>query len=214
MTVLFPHDEFAKLKNLLIVYNCALKTVMTKLEILCEDYKNFQAYNPVEHMKCRLKSPESIAEKLYRKGYDITCQNARERLHDIGGVRVICSFSKDIYSIVNALKNQPDLRVIAERNYIAKPKPSGYRSYHIILEIAVYFSNVVENVPVEVQIRTEAMDFWASLEHKVKYKYNRKHIPKYLNDELILCADKIAELDDRMFMIQQEVALNDKDIVL
>jgi putative GTP pyrophosphokinase len=200
MAALFTPDEFAKVKDLLIIYGCGLKTVTNKLDILNEDFRSFHKTNPIEHIKSRLKTPESIAAKLFKKGVDVTVESARNCLYDIAGVRIICSFTKDIPSLVQVIKNQSDIAVIDEKDYVSVPKPSGYRSYHIITEVPVYLTESLIKVPVEVQIRTAAMDFWASLEHKVRYKFNEE-IPKHLSDELVLCADKIAELDERMFLI-------------
>jgi putative GTP pyrophosphokinase len=128
----------------------------------------------------------------------------------MAGIRIICSYAKDIYSLVDILKSLPDTKILSEKDYISNPKPSGYRSFHIIMEIPVYYSGKTEEIPVEVQIRTAAMDFWATLEHKVRYKYN-EHIPQHLSDELSICADKIAELDDRMFLIHDIISLINQD---
>lgn len=201
MPMLFPSGEFVKLKQQLTIYECALKMVRTRIEILLEDFNNFQAYNPIEHVKIRLKTPESIADKLHRRGFKITAENAREHLTDVAGLRCICSYARDIFYIVEVLKKQPDMKVRIERDYVTKPKPSGYRSYHMILDVPVYFTDKTEWLPVELQIRTQAMDFWASLEHKVRYKYNGK-MPRHLCQELSECAEKIDELDKRMYLIQ------------
>jgi len=204
MSVLFTQDEFSKLKDLLVLYNCALRSVVTRTEILLEDFTNIQHNNPIEHVKNRVKSPESIAEKLQRLGYKITAENARRCLFDIAGIRVICAYAKDIYLLVDVFKRQPDISVLIEKDYITHPKPSGYRSYHIIFEVPVYLSSETARMPVEVQIRTQAMDFWASLEHKVRYKFkDQKNVPEHIGADLRACADKIAELDTRMFMIHE-----------
>ena len=204
--MLFPPDEFAVIKDMLTVYGCALKTVATKLDILNEDFRNFHAINPIEHIKYRVKSPESIAAKLHKRGFGITAENARRHIYDIAGIRVICSFTKDIHSLVDVIKKQSDILITDEKDYVKNPKPSGYRSYHIIAEVPVYLTESELRIPVEIQIRTAAMDFWASLEHKVRYKY-KEEIPKHLSDELIVCADKIAELDDRMYLVHDIVNL-------
>lgn len=206
MAILFSPDEFARLKDILILYGCALKNVSTRMDIIHDDFKNFQNYNPVEHIKSRLKSPESIAEKLHRLGHEVSSENAQKYLYDIAGLRVICSFAEDIYYIAEVLKRQPDVKVLSEKDYVTHPKPSGYRSYHLILEVPVYMTRDMTRLPVEVQIRTQAMDFWASLEHKVRYKY-KEHIPKHLSDELVICAEKIAELDGRMFLVHDIISL-------
>ena len=206
MAMLFPPDEFAKVKDLLTIYGCGLRTIATKLDILNEDFRNFHAINPIEHIKSRIKSPENIAEKLNRRGLDVTEENARRHIYDIAGIRVICSFTKDIHSLVDVIRKQSDIVITDEKDYVKKPKPSGYRSYHIIAEVPVFLTESERKIPVEIQIRTAAMDFWASLEHKVRYKY-REEIPKHLGDELIACADKIAELDERMYLIHDIINL-------
>jgi len=206
MATLFPPEEFAKIKDLLTVYGCGLRTVATKLDILNEDFRNFHPINPIEHIKSRIKSPESIADKLYKKGLELTAENARQNVYDIAGIRVICSFTKDIHSLVEVIRKQADITITDEKDYVKNPKPSGYRSYHIIAEVPVYLTASELKIPVEIQIRTEAMDFWASLEHKVRYKY-KEEIPRHLGDELIVCADKIAELDERMYLIHEIINL-------
>lgn len=203
---MFEPIEGERLKDTLILYGCALKTITAKIDILNDDFKNFQATNPIHYVKGRIKSPESIAEKLTKKNLELTDKNARATLTDIAGIRIICAFSNDIYKMVNILKQQPDLTLLREKDYVTAPKPSGYRSYHMIFSVPVYFSNRTEHLPVEVQIRTEAMNFWASLEHKVRYKY-KENIPKHLSDELIACANKSANLDDRMFLIHDIISL-------
>ena len=204
MAVLFSPDEFTKLKEQLVLYRCALKNMTTRMDILLEDFSNLQINNPIEHVKDRLKSPESIASKLHRLNCELTATSARKHLTDIAGVRCICSYTKDITYIAKVLKSQPDLRVISEKDYVTNPKPSGYRSHHLILEVPIYLAGTEERLPVEVQIRTQAMDFWATLEHKARYKYQDK-MPEHLIIDLQECASKIAELDDRMFLIQEIV---------
>ena len=204
MAILFSPEEFAKLKEYLVLYRCALKNMTTRMDILLEDFGNLQASNPIEHIKDRLKSPESIVAKLHRLNCELTADCARKTLTDIAGIRCICSYTKDITYIARVLKSQPDLRVISEKDYVTNPKPSGYRSYHLILEVPIYLAGTEERLPVEVQIRTQAMDFWATLEHKARYKYNDQ-MPQHLVHELHECAFKIAELDDRMFLIQEIV---------
>ena len=202
--MLFPPGEFAKIKEHLIVYKCALKNISMRFDVLLEDFLNFQVYNPIEHIKTRIKSPESIAEKLHRQNYSITAENAVKYLTDIAGIRCICSYAKDISYIADVLRKQPDITVRSEKDYVTKPKPSGYRSYHLILDVPIYLTDREECLPVEVQIRTQAMDFWASLEHKVKYKYKDK-MPEHISSELVDCAEKIADLDNRMYLIQEIV---------
>ena len=204
MAVLFSSGEFTRLKNLLVLYDCALKSISTRMDILLEDFKHIQQNNPIEHIKSRLKSPESIAEKLHRLGLEVTAENARYCLYDIAGIRVICAYTTDIPLLANIFKRQPDLTVLIEKDYITIPKASGYRSYHIIFDVPIILSQETLRMPVEVQIRTQAMDFWASLEHKVRYKFKgNAYVPKHISDELRICADKIAELDTRMHQINE-----------
>jgi len=202
LAVLFSAEEFAKLKEHLVLYRCALMNMETRVNTLLEDFTNIQPYNPIEHVKTRLKSPESIAEKLHRRGLGITAHDARACLTDVAGIRCICSYAKDIFIMADVFKRQPDIKIISEKDYVTDPKPSGYRSYHLIIEVPIYMTATTEYLPVEVQLRTQAMDFWASLEHKVRYKYNNQ-MPDTLSRELIECADKIAELDNRMYLIQE-----------
>ena len=206
MAVRFPDDEFIKLKNTMLIYQWGHNLMLTKLNIIYEDFKNFQVNNPIENIRSRMKAPESIAQKLHDINVELTAENARKHVKDIAGIRIICTFSKDILSLADILRAMPDTRVVSEKDYVKNPKESGYRGYHFIIEIPVFYSGNVENIPVEVQLRTAAMDFWATLEHKVKYKY-MEHIPKSLSDELVICADKIAELDDRMFTIHNIISL-------
>ena len=206
MSMRFSAEEFAKLKQLLLVYEWGQRTLLTRLHILHEDFRNFQENCPIEHIRGRMKAPESIAEKLHRLGHDITVENAAKHLKDIAGVRILCPFAKDIFFLGGLLREMPDARVVEEKDYVSNPKPSGYRGYHVIMEIPVFYSGQTEYVTVEVQIRTEAMNFWASLEHNARYKYHG-HVPQHLCDELAICADKIAELDNRMFTIHEMITM-------
>ncbi|HCW52210.1 MAG TPA: GTP pyrophosphokinase [Clostridium sp.] len=197
-------DKFIEMKHLYMVYECAIKEVKTKLEILDSEFKINSERNPIEYMQSRVKSPESIVKKLIKKGEKLTSTSIKENLNDIAGIRVVCSFIEDIYHIADMLKKQNDITLIKEKDYIKNPKPNGYRSLHLVVEIPVFFSKNVENVRVEVQIRTIAMDFWASLEHKLYYK----SIGSAQNDistELKECADIIASTDMRMQEIQKRV---------
>jgi putative GTP pyrophosphokinase len=206
MAIRFSEEEFAKLKKILIVYEWGQRTLLTKLNIMYEDFNNFQENNPIENIRGRVKAPESIAEKLQDMNVEITAANAKKYLKDIAGVRIICAFAKDIFYLVDLLKSMPGTNVLEERDYIKSPKPSGYRSYHVIMEVPVFYSGKNELVKVEVQIRTEAMNFWSTLEHKARYKYE-EHIPQQLCNELVECADKIAELDNRMYLIHKTISL-------
>jgi len=210
MSVRFSDEEYPKLKNMLLVYEWGQRTLLTKLSIIREDLLNYGDNNPIENIKGRIKSPDSIARKLHGKGIEITAGNAKKHLRDIAGVRIICPFSKDIYYLMDLLRAMRDTNILSEKDYVTNPKPSGYRSYHVIMEIPVFYSGKTESVPVELQIRTEAMNFWATLEHKAKYKY-KEHVPQHLSDELVICADKIAELDHRMFLIHDIITLINQD---
>jgi len=210
MSIRFSSEEFIKLKNLLFIYEWGQKTLLTKLSIMQDDFKNFQETSPIEYVKGRIKSPESIAEKLHKLNVEITAENVSKYLKDVAGVRIICSYAKDIHYLVGLLRAMPDVNILDEKDYVSKPKPSGYRSYHVIVEIPVFFSGKTKYVTVEVQLRTEAMNFWSTLEHKVRYKY-QDHIPQHLCDELVVCADKIAELDNRMFLIHEIISLINED---
>ena len=210
MPVHFSDEEFQRLKSLLLVYEWGQRTLLTKLSIISEDLVSSRDSSPIESIKGRIKSPESIAWKLHKLGFDITADSARKNLKDIAGVRIICPFSKDIFYLVDLLRTMRDTNITDEKDYVTRPKPSGYRSYHVIMEIPVFYSGKTENVPVELQIRTEAMNFWATLEHKARYKY-KERIPQHLSDELVICADKIADLDKRMFLIHEIITLINQD---
>ena len=202
--VRFPDEEFAKLKKTLITYQWGLQTLLTKVNIIFEDYEFFSENNPIENIRTRIKDPESIAEKLYRWGHALTNENAKLHIKDIAGIRITCTYSRDIAELVSILRKMPNVTVLEEKDYVSNPKPSGYRGYHLYTETPVFFSGSVESIPVELQIRTSAMDFWATLEHKAKYKH-KTHIPEHLSDELIQCANTIAEVDERMFTLHNVI---------
>ena len=206
MSQQFSELEQNKLKDMLLVYEWGQKMMLTKMQILFDSLAYFQNNSPIEHIKHRIKGVSNIAEKLCRLNLELSAENAVKHLQDIAGIRIICSYAKDIFYLVDMIKSIPGTKLLAEKDYISKPKESGYRSFHLILEIEVFYSGMTERLPIEVQLRTAAMDFWASLEHKVRYKY-KDHIPKQLNDELVSCADKIAELDDRMYLIHDIINL-------
>ena len=204
MSIRFSIEEFAKLKELLLVYEWGYRTLLTKLRIIHEDFENFHEDNPIDYIRGRIKAPERIAEKLQRIGVDITAENAKKYIMDIAGIRIICPFARDIYHLVELLRSMPDIKIRGEKNYVLNPKESGYRSYHLIIETPVFYSGRTVHVVTEVQIRTEAMNFWATLEHEARYKY-QSDIPDHLSNELVVCADKIAELDHRMFLIHENI---------
>lgn len=191
-------------KEVTLIYNSALKEIGTKLEILNDEFQHVHRYNPIEHIKSRIKSPESIVKKLKKNGYESTIENMVKYVNDIAGVRVICSFTSDIYRIAEMLINQSDIKVISVKDYISNPKPSGYKSYHLIVTVPIFLSDRIVDAKVEIQIRTVAMDFWASLEHKIHYKLER-NVPEYIQNELVECAKMVSDLDARMLELNEQV---------
>ncbi|WP_415981770.1 GTP pyrophosphokinase [Anaerostipes caccae] len=187
-------DIFLEYRKMQLLYQSALKEIGTKLEILNDEFKFVHKYNPIEHIESRMKSEESIVRKLMKKGQDITVENIERYIDDVAGIRVICSFTPDIYRIVDMISNQDDIEVVKTKDYMVNPKPSGYRSYHMIVKVPIFLSDTVVPTRVEIQIRTVAMDFWASLEHKIYYKYDG-HAPEYIRSELRECAEMISYLD-------------------
>ncbi|MDR5700043.1 GTP pyrophosphokinase [Agromyces aerolatus] len=185
-------------------YKFGMDEIITKLTILREEFNQAHDYNPIEHISSRLKSLESVIAKMERKGVAPSFDAISETITDIAGVRVTCSFVSDAYRIFELLTAQPDLRVLTVKDYIAHPKPNGYQSLHAIVEVPVFLSTGAHPVTVEVQIRTIAMDFWASLEHKIYYKYDRQ-VPQELLDGLTDAARTAAELDGRMESLHREV---------
>ena len=197
-------NRLTEMRTLFMMYECAIKEVKTKLEILDSEFQTKSERNPIEYMKSRVKSPESIIKKLIKKGERISPDSIKENLNDIAGVRVVCSFIEDIYDIADMLKNQSDIKLIKEKDYIKNPKSNGYRSLHLVIEIPIFFSQHIEYMRVEVQIRTIAMDFWASLEHKLYYKSIGNSETEIFRD-LKECADIIALTDIRMQEIEKKV---------
>ena len=187
-----------------LIYNAALKQVQTKMEILNDEFQRVHRYNPIEHIKARIKSSESIVKKLKRYGYESTIENMITYVNDIAGIRIICSFTSDIYRIADMVANQKDIKVLSIKDYITYPKASGYKSYHMILSVPVYLSDRIEETKVEMQIRTVAMDFWASLEHKIYYKFEGD-APQHIKDELVECAHMVSDLDARMLSLNEEI---------
>ena len=187
-------------------YSAAMKEVQTKLEILDDEFQMKHRRNPIHHIESRLKSIHSIVEKLGRKQHAVSMQSAMENLNDIAGIRVICSYVQDVYTVARLLTTQDDVRLKEMRDYIQHPKPNGYRSLHLIIEIPVFLQEGRILVPVEVQIRTIAMDFWASLEHDLRYKA-RGHVPQDICAELQQVGQDIAVLDDKMQTIHDRIDL-------
>ncbi|WP_219838220.1 GTP pyrophosphokinase family protein [Paenibacillus sp. R14(2021)] len=193
--------EWAKM---LMSYKFALDEVSTKLTILNEELQFIQNYNPIEHVKTRIKSPESIVEKLQRKGVEVSKENAAAHIRDIAGVRVICSFTTDVYRVYDMIRSQGDVKVLEVKDYIKEPKPNGYQSLHLIISIPIFLSDRTEHVNVEIQLRTIAMDFWASLEHKIYYQFH-DDMPASIREQLKATADMIGMLDRRMLGLKEEV---------
>jgi putative GTP pyrophosphokinase len=191
-------------KEVILIYNSALKQISTKLEILNDEFQHVHRYNPIEHIKSRIKTSESIVKKLKRNGYESTIENMIKYVNDIAGIRVICSFSSDIYEIADMISNQRDIKVISVKDYIVNPKSSGYKSYHMLVTVPVYLSDRIVDTKVEIQIRTVAMDFWASLEHKIHYKFEG-NAPDQIKDELVECARMVSALDAKMLSLNEQV---------
>ncbi len=194
-------EEFGEM---MMMYGCAIKEVQTKLQVLNDELSLARKRNPIEFIKTRIKKPDSIATKLKRKGLPITVEAAMKNLNDVAGVRVICAFLDDIYRVADMFTAQDDVQLIKTKDYIKKPKENGYRSLHLIIEVPVYFSDHKEQLRVELQIRTIAMDFWASLEHQVKYKRNVKDAEDIVY-ELRACADVINRTDFHMQSIRDRI---------
>lgn len=191
-------------KEVTLIYNAALRQMETKMEILNDEFQHVHQYNPIEHIKARIKTPESIVKKLKRNGYESTIENMVKYINDIAGIRIICSFTSDIYRIADMIRGQKDIKVLAVKDYITYPKASGYKSYHMIVTVPVYLSDRIVDTKVEVQIRTVAMDFWASLEHKIHYKFEGD-APEHIKTELIECAKLVSDLDARMLSLNEEI---------
>lgn len=194
-------EEFTELR---MHYQFGIDEVLTKVEILRKEFEQMHDYSPIEHVRTRLKSVESLVEKALRTEGEMTVRAIRERIHDIAGIRITCSFVSDAYWVAEMLAAQGDLEVLTVKDYIASPKANGYRSLHLIVRVPVYLSTHVEQVPVELQIRTIAMDFWASVEHKLSYKYER-NLPPELREELDDAARVADDLDARMERLRGEI---------
>ena len=197
-------DGIDSWKEVTLVYSAALRQMETKMQILNDEFQHVHQYNPIEHIKARIKTPESIVKKLKRYGYESTIENMITYVNDIAGIRIICSFTSDIYRIADMVANQKDIKVLSIKDYITYPKASGYKSYHMILSVPVYLSDRIEETKVEMQIRTVAMDFWASLEHKMHYKFEGD-APQHIKDELVECAHMVSDLDARMLSLNEEI---------
>lgn len=199
-------------KKVMFLYNSALKEIKTKIEILQDELKLFSDYEPIEYISTRIKEPESIIEKLQRKNYNLTYENMFEHINDIAGIRIICNFKKDVYKLAEFIESFQDIRILNKKDFMKKPKKSGYMSYHIIAEVPVNFSSGIMFVKVEIQIRTIGMDFWASLEHKLKYKNSK--ISSSESKNLIKYAKIINNIDENMLTISNRLEEENKKSIL
>ena len=202
----FVNQAF-EFQELMMMYSCAIREMRTKLEVLNDELSVHHQRNPIEFITSRVKKPLSIVEKLHRYGVPVSVESVEKNLNDVAGVRVICSFIDDIYTVADMLLRQDDITLIKKKDYIEHPKDNGYRSLHLIIEIPVFFSNQKKNMRVEGQIRTIAMDFWASVDHQLKYKQNIEDVENTdeLSAELKECADIIAQTDARMQAIKNKI---------
>lgn len=196
-------------REMMMMFNCAIREVKTKLEVLNDEFSVRYSRNPIEFINSRIKKPESIYEKLQRKNLDISMYSIQHGLSDVAGIRVICSFVEDIYFVADSLIKQDDIKLVQVKDYIQNPKPNGYRSLHLIVEVPVFFSDRKEQMKVEVQIRTIAMDFWASIEHELKYKKEIKN-QEWINKELLECANVISQTDYKMQNIYHKIQEKDE----
>lgn len=197
-------DDADSWETMMFLYDAALRQMSTKIDILNEEFIHIHNYNPIEHVKSRIKEPKSIVKKLKRQGHEVTLENMLKYIKDIAGIRIICSFTQDIYRIADMLAKQSDLRVVELTDYLTHPKVSGYRSYHMLVAVPVHLSDRVVDITVEVQIRTIAQDFWASLEHKIYYKFEG-NAPEYISRELRDCAAITSKLDAKMLSLNEAI---------
>ena len=193
---------FLVMRNL---YAAAGRQLTLKFEVLNSEFNVLYARNPIHHIESRVKSPESIAAKLLKKGLPLTLESAMQNVNDIAGVRVVCSYIDDVYRVAEMVERQQDLEIVKRQDYIKTPNYNGYRSLHLDLRVPVYLSDRTEQVLAEVQIRTIAMDFWASLEPYIRYKADRSRLPAGINEEMLACAGKIAEIDRQMQDMYQRI---------
>ncbi|MCI5847729.1 MAG: GTP pyrophosphokinase family protein [Clostridiales bacterium] len=180
------------------LYDAAVRQLVLKFEILNDEFKVLYARNPIHHIEGRVKSLPSIAAKLLKKGQPLTIEAAKRNVNDIAGVRVVCGYIDDVYRVADMMARQADIQLIRRQDYIQTPNYNGYRSLHLDIRLPVYLSDRTEQVIAEIQIRTIAMDFWASLEHDVRYKVDKTRLPAGINEEMLACAERIAEIDRKM----------------
>ena len=191
--------------SVMLLYRAALKELDTKIAILNEEFQHTHQYNPIEYVKSRVKSPESIVKKLKRYGYEDSMENMVTYCNDIAGLRIVCSFTSDIYRMADMIGRQNDITVISIKDYIKSPKESGYKSYHMLVTVPIFLSDKVVDTKVEIQIRTIAMDFWASLEHKIYYKFEG-NAPDYISKDLRECSGIVSMLDAKMLSLNEAIA--------
>ena len=207
---LSQHDEelliesAMQMQQMMLLYESGIREIKTKLDILSDESRISGKPSPIDAIKSRIKSPRSIIGKLKRRGFPITLQSMIDNLNDIGGIRVICPFIEDIYTVADMLMRQDDLTLIEKKDYIANPKPNGYRSLHLILEVPIFLAERTQPVRIELQIRTMAMDFWASLEHKIYYKFEG-NAPGYISRDLRECSDIVSMLDAKMLQLNEAI---------
>ena len=206
--------EDKELEKLILKYSAALKTLETQISILLQDYELENNYNPVEHVKSRLKTYETASNKLISRGYEVTTKNIEEHVHDMVGLRIVCSFLSDVYEIVKIIENSDQITVHDKEDYITNPKDTGYSSYHLNVYVPVYLIDGVQLVAAEIQIRTVAMDFWASLDHKIMYKF-KGEIPEEIREEMQNCAKDIHRLDQKMLNLNKEMQIikDDQEVI-
>ncbi len=198
------NEDVDSWKTVMFLYNSALKEVGTKLEILNDEFQHVHKYNPIEYIKSRIKTPESIVKKLKRCDLESSIDNMITHVNDIAGIRIVCSFTSDIYRLAEMIGKQNDLTVVSVKDYIKNPKESGYKSYHMLVTVPIFLSDRVVDTKVEIQIRTIAMDFWASLEHKIYYKFEG-HAPEYISRDLRECAGIVSMLDAKMLSLNEAI---------
>ena len=207
-------EEDKELEGLILKYTAALKTLETQISILLQDYEHKNNYNPVEHIKSRIKSYDSATKKLTSRGYEITPKNIEEHVHDMVGLRIVCSFLSDVYEIVKIIEDSDQITIRDKKDYITNPKDTGYYSYHLLVYVPVYLIDGVTLVEAEIQIRTVAMDFWASLDHKITYKF-KGEIPEEIKEGMHKCAEDIHTLDQKMLKLNNEMQIikDDQEII-
>ena len=207
-------EEDKELEGLILKYTAALKSLETQISILLQDYEHKNNYNPVEHIKSRIKSYDSATKKLISRGYEVTAKNIEEYIHDMVGLRIVCSFLSDVYEIVKIIEDSDQITIRDKKDYITNPKDTGYSSYHLLVYVPVYLIDGVHLVEAEIQIRTVAMDFWASLDHKITYKF-KGEIPEEIKEGMHKCAEDIHTLDQKMLKLNNEMQIikDDQEII-